>query len=77
MKRILLSLFMCFTVSMVFAQTGFKQLQFYTQMMDGSAYWESLHQYFMKEHQYRYACITCPSSDRLSQSLVFLSVIQL
>ena len=70
MKRILLSLFMCITVSVVFAQTGFKQLQFYTQMMDGSAYWESMHQYFMKEHQYRYACITCPSSEPESCLLI-------
>ena len=70
MKRLLLSLFMCITVSVVFAQTGFKQLQFYTQMMDGSAYWESMHQYFMKEHQYRYACITCPSSEPESCLLI-------
>ena len=26
-------------------------------------YWENMHQLFMKGHQYRYVCITCPSSE--------------
>ena len=32
-------------------------------MMEGADYWDTMYQYFMKEHQYRYVCITCPSFE--------------
>ncbi|MBP3553140.1 MAG: hypothetical protein J6K05_08260, partial [Bacteroidaceae bacterium] len=62
MKRIFLLLFMCVAASVAFSQTtGFMPLQFSTKMMDNTEYWENMHQLFMKGHQYRYVCITCPS----------------
>ena len=64
MKRSFLLLFMCVVASMAFSQTtGFMPLQFSTKMMDNTKYWENMHQLFMKGHQYRYVCITCPSSE--------------
>lgn len=66
MKRSALLLFMCFVVSTAFCQTkqtGFTQLSVYTQMMEDADYWDTMYQYFMKEHQYRYVCITCPSFE--------------
>lgn len=66
MKRSIVLSFICLAVSMAFCQTrqtGFTHLSVYTQMMEGSDYWETIHQYFMKECQYRYVCITCPSFE--------------
>ena len=64
MKRSFLLLFMCVVASMAFSQTtGFMPLQFSTKMMDNTKYWENMHQLFMKGHQYRYVCITCPSFE--------------
>ncbi len=68
MKRSFLLLFMCVVASMAFSQTtGFMPLQFSTKMMDNTKYWENMHQLFMKGHQYRYVCITCPSFNKKRQ----------
>ena len=66
MKRPIVLLLMCFFASTAFCQTkrtGFTQLSVYTQMIEDADYWDTMYQYFMKEHQYRYVCITCPSFE--------------
>jgi len=70
MKRLVVFVLLGISFLPVFAQTGFKQLQFNAKMLNGSEYWSEMNQLFLNENRYRYACITCPSFEPESCILI-------
>src|SRR5574344_1987877 len=70
MKKLIILVLLSISFFSVFAQTGFKQLQFNAKMLNGSDYWSGMNQLFLDGNKYRYACITCPSFEPESCILI-------